>query len=333
MNVALVSLASSGTGGHRTLLNTIADGLTSHRTVLITDTPVAYANTFSDVSALTPVKGIKSTAGRIEHPSSDDIVKALDDHRIEHVVFSTFFDERVLEHARSRGLERTLVSYPLRDTFRELFFLRAYERLFDNVVILEDFGLEQPYREQGARIARYDPKIAPGGEREQNILVSCGGGGLPSASTFFSVVSSALEKATNELADYAIDVSYGTHNQPPHIGLPNVTVRKWFPDFVDRARSSRLVIGEAGYFTTHEAVSTGTPMILIPGHRRTDNQELRAVELERRGYGTVVFPEEGADRLYRSVVHSLRSAAPYVPPSSTIPTVEDAITAIIEGRT
>src|SRR3989338_9413886 len=60
---------------------------------------------------------------------------------------------------------------------------------------------------------------------------------------------------------------------------------------------SKFVISEAGYFTTHELISRSKPGILIPGERRIDNQELRAIKYEENGLGFCVMPEEGLDSL------------------------------------
>jgi len=71
----------------------------------------------------------------------------------------------------------------------------------------------------------------------------------------------------------------------------------WKPDLPVWIGEYDVVVSEAGFNTVMELLSVGLPALLIPGHRRIDNQELRAVNYELEGCGICCFPEEGGKRL------------------------------------
>ena len=78
--------------------------------------------------------------------------------------------------------------------------------------------------------------------------------------------------------------------------------------FID---NSRVVISEAGYFTTHELISRSKPSILIPGERRIDNQELRAIEYDKQGFGYCFMPEEDIGLLVDKTLNLLTNYDSY----------------------
>ena len=61
------------------------------------------------------------------------------------------------------------------------------------------------------------------------------------------------------------------------------------------------MICEAGYNTITELLFLGKPALAIPGIRRIDNQELRAVRYESAGCGYALFPEEDPEETIKKI--------------------------------
>jgi predicted glycosyltransferase len=74
----------------------------------------------------------------------------------------------------------------------------------------------------------------------------------------------------------------------PEPAAPGLTVVDADPDLVHLMALSHLVVAEAGYNTVNELRLAGVPAFLVPGARRYDDQQARAVELARLGIAYVV---------------------------------------------
>lgn len=330
MKIALISIGSSGTGGHDTLIASLQRVLaTKHDVIRISDHSGTNQDQYQG-SAYTISSGPhqESVSGKIEHVSYEHVLTIIDENGIDHLVFSTFFDERILRAAAMRGIRTTLVSYPLRDSYRELFYLRGFDQLFTDIIILEDMGLEQPYRAHGAKIGSYQPTFTSPASREDLIVVSCGGAGLQRSERFTRLIERALASLAAELEPYTLMISHSS-SRPPALEGANVTIKPWYDSFPNLLARSKLAIGEAGFFSTQELLQTGTQGILIPGRRRMDNQELRAVMFERHTRGACVLTQEGPKRLEEAILSALMvppadPKAPIAPPVYDVLLEEDA---------
>jgi predicted glycosyltransferase len=84
-------------------------------------------------------------------------------------------------------------------------------------------------------------------------------------------------------------------------GLP-VTVLASVPDAVTYAASADLVVAMAGYNTTAEILSVGTPALLVPRSGPSAEQQMRARLFAERGWVDWLHPEDlGAERLGKAV--------------------------------
>jgi predicted glycosyltransferase len=84
-------------------------------------------------------------------------------------------------------------------------------------------------------------------------------------------------------------------------GLP-VTVLPSVPDAVNYAASADLVVAMAGYNTTAEILSVGTPALLVPRSGPSAEQQIRARLFAERGWVDWLHPQDlGAERLGTAV--------------------------------
>ena len=90
-------------------------------------------------------------------------------------------------------------------------------------------------------------------------------------------------------------------------GLP-VTVLTSVSDAVGYAASADLVVARAGYNTTAEILSVGTPALLVPRPGPSAEQQMRARLFAERGWVDWLRPTDlDAESLAGAVVHALRT--------------------------
>ena len=235
-----------------------------------------------------------SVGGCIEFAPVTAILAALNEFKCQIVVFSTFFSVDLVRAVNKAGMRSVLLTFPLRDTHWEAFHLRGYAELFSDVIVFAD--LYEPTRDlpNQTRVA----PLCSGASRScfsrsvsKKILVLCGGGGRPSSQIMYDLVDSAKL----ELSERGIALDWGiSHGAKARMTRPNeYSGLDWKPDLISWIHEYDIVISEAGFNTVIELVLSGRPALLVPGHRRIDNQELRAIKYEHRGCGVCCFPEEG----------------------------------------
>ncbi len=142
--IAFISIGSAGTLGHAMLIKNVANILAKKIDEIFIIAEYDIENYVSKMPAsihwvhvkLQPSQ--KSNAGKLNHGSSEEIINTLEKEKITHIIFSTFFDPKILAYAYQRRIKRYLMSYLSGDSFTELFFLRGYNHLFDKVFILDD---------------------------------------------------------------------------------------------------------------------------------------------------------------------------------------------------
>ncbi|MEK6934348.1 MAG: glycosyltransferase [Nanoarchaeota archaeon] len=301
--IAFVSFNTGGTLGHLTLLSKMASSLNR-----VADIHILSEHEYESYSSVSDpnIKWFKfkeqnhlsSIGGEIKHSSSPEILGYILQNGIDTTIYSTFFDPDLIGGLADHNVRNIYVSYPLRDSFSELFFLREQDCLFDRVIILGDlYDNDYP-----ASVTRSRPLFSEQQREENtpsNILLTCGGGGRPSSRQFLDLMKDYIPLIKQKHNPDILLVT-GPNNKGFH--MEGVTCVSHANDMLEQMDSARLVISEAGYFSTHELISRTRPSILIPGARRIDNQELRAVEYAKRGLGFCFMPEEDiSDLVSRSM--------------------------------
>ncbi len=284
MKIALITLNSGGTMGHYVPLKKLKTSLSKeHELFLVTQ------DEFSDIKAPFQ-KTTHSIGGCFIYEEWESLLATLLKNKIEVAIFSTFFDTRLIEELKKSNIKTGLITYPLRDSHAQALINRNSLSNFDEIFIYEDFYKTTIPGKTVSPLIKFS--YEPG---KNNILITCGGGGLESANKFYKLISETIPKIKKLYPDQKITI-IDRLNKYEHVD-DNSNVISWSEKLPELILSHKLVISEAGYHTTAELATLGTKAILIPGSRRIDNQELRAVNFSEQGFGEAMFPEEGSDKL------------------------------------
>ncbi|MBU1199467.1 MAG: hypothetical protein KKF46_00960 [Nanoarchaeota archaeon] len=310
--IAFISFNTGGTLGHTTLLSKLAMNLINEHEVYILSDHDFSINSAVRNPRVTWEKfpqeiTVNSNGGRISYRSSERFLKYCSTRNIDYVIYSTFFDSKLVKELDKNKVKNIYVSYPLRDAYSELFFLRKHNDIFNHVIILRDL-YDNKYPES---VKRTNPLLLPHQKQESNsqkILLTCGGGGRPSSVRFLQLMKDYVP-AIKRISDVEITLIRGPNNK--EIEIDDVMVLESTSNMQRYIDEAKVVISEAGYFTTHELISRSKPSILIPGERRIDNQELRAIKYEERGLGFCVMPSEDIELLVSKTFHLLTDQERY----------------------
>lgn len=308
--IMLISLNSGGTMGHGKLITSLANFLSQKgkQVFILSDMP--FSKNF-DVNKKVKVKILKKTphinytiGGMCKCNQKDEIYKFAIKNGVECIIFSTFFDQDLVRNFKSKNIKTILISYPIRDTYRLALKQYGVYNLFNKIITLysPEFNDNEMINEiltNPLKIVR--KKII--NVENNDILVTCGGGGRPSSRIFLKKVFSALKKLMNKNRNLKIIIIKG--NSKLDINNKNIKTIVWTKDFNSFIYSSKVIISEAGYFTMLDLINHKKKAIFIPGERIIDNQEIRALKLEGLGIGKVFFPFEKVSKLSDMITEKL----------------------------
>jgi len=299
-NILFVSLNSCGTKGHYSLIRKAIAKLKDKFTIFeVSDSDSTISMEGVTSLKITQQETTYSAGGSITYRYAQEILDIIEKHNVHAVIFSTFFDPVLVRSITLKKVQTMLISYPLRDSHRASLILRDELKYFNRIIwltdITPDFEIES---KQEICASPIPPDCVSDGNQTSRILVSCGGGGRPSRKRFYSVISDVITDPRMSKFDFTIIDPYDAIKTFP----PNCIKIKWSDNFHDLLCKASFVISEAGYHTISELVSIEKPAIIIPGARRIDNQELRAVYFEKLGCGKFLFPEEDSKKLIGTIM-------------------------------
>ena len=304
-NVLLISLNSGGTMGHGRIITSLANHLIKSKNKVTIVSEVDYSHFFSLSKNVRKIfvpstKHVNYTIGGMyNYKHKSRIINILEKEKIDCIIFSTFFDPNLVKEIKKRKIKVILLSYPLRDTFRKaLINNKAYD-LFDKVISLYDLSTNR--RRLKNEILTNPLKIIKSNQKRNpkfDILITCGGGGRPSSTIFMNKVLNALDPILERENLRIISICGKSNNKKRVKGIRFI---KWSKRFEDIIASSKLIISEAGYFTILDLINNRKSAIFIPGIRIIDNQELRALTLERFRIGKVYFSFEKEQKLTKLI--------------------------------
>ena len=305
-NVAIVSLGSGGTMGHMSLTVSLAKALSENKQniFIFSEHDYRYYSKIPKKVRFVKIpeqKHVETIGGKLHYKFEKEFDEKIKEFNIDSIIFSTFFDASIVIRARSNNIKTMLISYPFRDSHRIAFKTRRYFELFDKIITLNDLFNFDKIAKNEIIVSPIRNKTKKQGEINaiKKILITCGGGGRLSSNRFMNIVKQLINNLSkNQNIEFTIirgktRVKLGKNK--------NLNIIKWSKDFDKLIDKHDLVISEAGYFTIVDLISKNQPSILIPGARRIDNQELRAIEFEKRKIGKVFFPEEDVGRFIQIV--------------------------------
>lgn len=308
-NIAIVSLGSGGTMGHMTLTTTIGSFLAKSKGMRVfifsENSYEKFSNIYNNDIIYIKIPKQKHTfsiGGSIKYNFNDFLIKEIIKNKIDSLIFSTFFDTDLLEYAKLRNISRFLISYPLRDTHRIAFLYRRYFKYFDKIFTLEDIVKTRKIYPNELLVS-FPLKITSKKVKKdkiKKILITAGGGGRPSTDIFFKKIKFIIKKLLLDFPELQFTIILG-FNKQKFQKLDNTNVIYWSNNITKTLKEHDLVISEAGYFTMLDLISLEKEALIIPGERRIDNQESRALVFESMGLGACVFPVEDNYELLKSL--------------------------------
>lgn len=299
--VAFISFGTGGTMGHMSLVTKLALRLLNSGFKCTILSEYDYKS-FSNINnpkiryiRIPKQRHKKTVAGCLDYRYKKNIINIIKREKFLVLIFSTFFDPGLVKYAKENKIKTILISYLLRDSHRKAFKIRKYYKYFDRIFTLKDIvnieinfpneEIVNPFFDVCQQ--RKDIKL----KKVNNILVTCGGGGRPSAKLFFNKICNIIPKIIQKNQNIHFTLIKGNY-KGNFANLPNSDIIEWSNDFLSKLKNYDLVISEAGYFTILDLLVMRKPAILIPGERRIDNQELRALNFQERGCGICIFPVE-----------------------------------------
>ncbi len=291
--IGFVSLGSAGTMGHWSMIKKTISEIDVEGVEIYVFSEYDYEK-YSDCLdkdvefvKLPKVGDMDTLAGNLDYRYKEEFLQKVRDKEITHMFFSTFFDHELVE---SLDVKKYLVSYPIRDTYMKYFYGKNFQKLFDRVFLFNDVS-EIPFEKELENTELVEPVLynkRKDSERDQ-VLITMGGGGLPSAKKFSKKVSGMI-KELKDKKGLKFKVISGAYNDQSFENLPNTEVTEWVNDIQEEYDKSLFVVSEAGYWTVHEMIENQLPGVLVPGKRDIDNQELRAVNWELKDLGFCMLP-------------------------------------------
>lgn len=298
--------------GHGRILSALANNLVKHKKSIIIVSDTDYSSFFifnSNVKfiVLPKTDHVNHTIGGMySYKYSYKILDIIEKKKVECVIFSTFFDPELVRLIKNKEVKTILLSYFIRDSFRRaLINRRAYE-LFDKIISLYDPSVKTTKLRNEIIVnplKLVDTKKRTHPKHKYDILITCGGGGRPSSSIMIRRALNAITRvAKTRKRLNVILISGGSRYYRKINWIKHI---KWTHKFEEVLDSSCIVISEAGYYTMLNFINHNKYAIIIPGQRIIDNQELRALELERVGLAKVFFPFEDDHRLSALIEEAL----------------------------
>lgn len=228
---------------------------------------------------------------------------ALDAFGPDLVVFDTHAPMRLAEHAADIGARTVLVLRELRPEALASFAASGAALSFDGIVVPHDRG-EVDLRALGGApvslvgpIVRAMPRIDPAADGAPLVVAIAGGGGQPvDARRYVRAVADAHLLVRARVPELETILVTGPYGEPPqntehYAGL---TVVRSSPDLPALLAKASLVVSQAGYNAVAELRALEKPSVLVPGHRKAEDQRARALRLERAKAAILARPEARA---------------------------------------
>ncbi|HWO18735.1 MAG TPA: glycosyltransferase [Kofleriaceae bacterium] len=231
------------------------------------------------------------------------------------VVFDTHAPMRVVHRLAALGARCVLVLRELRPEVLRAFVTSGAPLAFDRIVVPHEPG-ELPLEALGeapavlagpiVRVPAPDPDAPdPGAPGAGPLVVAvAGGGGHPlDARRYLRAVVDAHLLARARVPALETILVTGPYAAPlPHTdGLPGLTIHASLPELGPLLARAQLVVSQAGYNVIAELRALAAPAVLVPGHRKAEDQRARARRLVRAGAAVLARPEARhlADRIER----------------------------------
>ena len=322
--ITFVILGSVGTLGHISLASDIARiarycEMDISVSLIIEECtiPPAFGQYFDEVTLIRPRLQRCSRGGRLNEPYlGHEIDQAIRHYKDSVFLFSTFFDTNIIKLIRQLGAFCGLITYPFRTSKFQLFLYEGFDRLFDDIVILDD--IISPIESSELANIRTNVFLLPPSIYGYNdysiskqrgasnlpltVLTGCGGGLINGSDVIFRQMLEAI--ASFDSRDIRLAIMPGLNNKQDC--LKETFSKTVFREFDELSIDGGidLFIGQSGYYTIHKLLFYSIPSIIVPAPRLIDDQELRAIMLAQLTDCKVLLPSE-MDRIKDVISHCI----------------------------
>ncbi len=226
------------------------------------------------------------------------------------VVFDTHAPMRVVDRLTAAGVRSVLVQRELRPEALRSFLAKGLALGFDQIVVPHDAsevdlaGYGETHVELVGPIVRHVERAPP--SHTPLVVAMAGGGGQPvDAKRYLRAVVDAHLLARARIPALETILVTGPYAQPPANtgGYPGLTLIASTPELPSLLARASVVISQAGYNAVAEIRQLEKPAILIPGYRKAEDQQERAMRLVRVGAAVIAKPQ--ARPLANAIEHVL----------------------------
>lgn len=318
LRIVVVAINPAGTLGHATSASAIVETLLAvegdrPRVAVIADDTILPFVGGGDVIAVTRSSDERSDGGALSYSYTPELTPQILGLCPDIVVFDTFFASDAVRALREANVATVLVSYRFRDTAMEIFrtqwlefFSRCFWLLepFESAAEIGTIGMGQ---EISLPPLSRPKAVPPARVDERYVLLTRGGGGQPGTQRAFVRVMECLA-SESALTPIVVNSPSGTAVEFEQTGKSRVLDHLGRLEFLSLLRSAELVVSEAGFNTCLELACVGQRALLVPGPRRTDNQELRAVRMSALPGFSYVLPEHTHKITEEFIHHCIHSS-------------------------
>ena len=231
------------------------------------------------------------------------LVAALETFAPDLVVFDTHAPARIVHHVATIGARAVLVLRELRPEVLRSFATSAAARAFDRVVVPQEPGDMDLAPLEGLPVALVGPVVRPIPPRAARpvtaplVVATAGGGGQPvDARRYLRAVADAHLLARARIPALETVLVTGPYGEPPSnvAGYAGLTVVRAPADLGALLAEATLIVSQAGYNAVAEIRALEKPAVLVPAHRKAEDQRARALRLARAGAAVLARPEARA---------------------------------------
>jgi radical SAM protein with 4Fe4S-binding SPASM domain len=222
------------------------------------------------------------------------------------VVFDTHAPLRVVRDLAERGVRSVLVLRELRPEAMAAFVSSGAALAFDHLVVPHEEDEVDTGALRDHPVSVIGPIVrdlpAPSRGRRPRIVALAGGGGQPlDAARYLRAVADAhwlVRARFPELETLLVTGPYGA--PPANIeSFTGLTVLRSPADLHHLLAGASLVVSQAGYNAVAEIRALRKAAVLVPAHRKSEDQRVRATRLARTGAALLARPSARsiADRI------------------------------------
>jgi radical SAM protein with 4Fe4S-binding SPASM domain len=227
------------------------------------------------------------------------LVAALEAFRPDLVVFDTHAPIRIVRHVAKLGARAVLVLRELRAEALRSFVKSGAALEFDRIVVPQEPGEMDltplaglPVALVGPIVRRLEVESAP--STTPLVVAMAGGGGQPlDGRRYLRAVADAHILVRARIPNVETVLVAGPYGDAPP-EAPGLTVCKSRDDLAKLIARATLVVSQAGYNAIAEIRALAKPAIVVPGHRKAEDQRARALRLVRAKAAVLAKPEARA---------------------------------------